>query len=475
MRLPVTAPRSISFTAVREDADSSTEAIGRSAIRKASLRLIPLIALGYGAAYMDRVNISFAALQMNRDLHFSATIYGFGAGLFFLSYAACEVPSNLMLYRFGARRWLARIMVTWGLIATAMLFVRTPQQFYLARFLLGMAEAGYFPGVIFYLTQWFPPELRARTISRFYISLPLSSALMGLIAGMLLNLNGRLGLAGWQWLFLIEGIPPILLGIAFLLLLPDTPADAKWLTEPEQNWILRRVREGVPAAHHSGAIFHALVDPRVWQLGIFDLLMLGTTYGYMFIIPQIIQRSTHLGVTQVGFITAGLGLLGAPAMLLGASYSDRAQRQSRTAKNQANDRYWHIIPSCLLVAAGLAICGLSTAPRVVLPALSLVSIAYYAMQCPFWSLPPSLFTGKSSAAAIATVNTIGITGGFLGPYFMGIAKDLTGDYQRGLTTLALPMLLAAGIMFYLSRTTHRRNAPQLHATMTETRESKPST
>jgi ACS family tartrate transporter-like MFS transporter len=429
-------------------------------MRKATLRLIPLIALGYGAAFIDRVNISFAALQMNRDLNFTATVYGFGAGIFFLSYATCEVPSNLMLYRFGARRWLARIMVTWGLIAGAMLFVRTPWQFYVARFLLGIAEAGYFPGVIFYLTQWFPPELRARAISRFYISLPLGNVFTGLIAGYLLNLNGRLGLAGWQWLFLVEGIPPILLGIAFLLFLPDSPTDARWLTEPERNWILRRAREHASATeHHTGSIVQVLLDSRVWLLGIFDLLMLGTNYGYLFIVPEIVQNSTQNGVTQVGYITAALALLGVPAMLLGASYSDRAQRHS--PKSLANNRYWHIIPSCLLVAAGLTICGLSTAPRVVLPALALVFIAYYAMQATFWSLPPSLFTGKSSAAAIAAVNTIGITGGFFGPYLMGISKDLTGDYQRGLMALSLPMILAAGIMLYLSRSTQRRNAAQL--------------
>src|SRR6202522_2733736 len=188
-----------------ESLTSSDAAIGASAMRKATRRLIPLIAFGYGAAYIDRVNISFASLQMNRDLHFSATIYGFGAGLFFLSYAACEIPSNLLLYRFGARRWLARIMVTWGILAIAMLFVRTPLQFYTVRFFLGMAEAGFFPGVIFYLMQWFPPELRARAISRFYISLPLSSVFMGSIAGALFHLDGLLGLSGWQWLFLVEG------------------------------------------------------------------------------------------------------------------------------------------------------------------------------------------------------------------------------------------------------------------------------
>jgi ACS family tartrate transporter-like MFS transporter len=198
----------------------------QSAYRKASLRIIPLIALGYGAAYIDRANISFAALQMNRDLSFSATVYGFGAGLFFLSYAACEVPSNLLLCRLGARRWLSRIMVSWGVVAMAMVFVRTPTQFYVARFILGVAEAGFFPGVIFYLTQWFPPELRARGITRFYIAWPLSSAVMGALAGALMGLDGRFGLSGWQWLFAVEGFPAVILGVVFFFYLPDGPAAA---------------------------------------------------------------------------------------------------------------------------------------------------------------------------------------------------------------------------------------------------------
>src|ERR1700734_44262 len=206
-------------------------AVGRAALRKAGWRLIPLLALGYCIAHMDRVNISFASLQMNRDLHFSASVYGFGAGLFFVSYAACEVPSNLLLYRVGARWWFARIMLTWGLLAMGMMLVKTPLQFYAMRFLLGMAEAGFFPGVIFYLAQWFPVHMRARAISRFYVSLPLASVLTGAIAGPLLELQGKAGLAGWQWLFLVEGLPAVLLSIVFLVYLPAGPAHAKWLTE----------------------------------------------------------------------------------------------------------------------------------------------------------------------------------------------------------------------------------------------------
>jgi ACS family tartrate transporter-like MFS transporter len=210
--------------------DVSDEQIGRAAISKASWRLLPLMALGYGIAYMDRVNISFASLQMNQDLHFSATVYGLGGGLFFLSYAILEVPSNLLLVRFGARRWLARIMLTWGLLAAGMMFVRTPMQFYVMRFLLGAAEAGFFPGVVFYLMQWFPAAHRGRAISRFYVAFPISSAVMGAIAGSLLKFDGQFGLAGWQWLFLVEGIPAVVLSAVFLALLPNGPTEASWLS-----------------------------------------------------------------------------------------------------------------------------------------------------------------------------------------------------------------------------------------------------
>ncbi len=424
---------------------SSDAAIGASAMRKVTLRLIPLIALGYGAAYMDRVNISFAALQMNRDLHFSATVYGFGAGLFFLSYAACEIPSNLLLYRFGARRWLSRIMVTWGILAMGMLFVRTPFQFYTARFFLGMSEAGFFPGVIFYLMQWFPPELRARAISRFYISLPLSSVFMGLIAGALLNLDGHLGLRGWQWLFLVEGLPAVLLGIAFFLFLPDSPTQAKWLTEDERLWIIRHVTQAPSKATHQGdSVSRALLDPRVWQLGVFMLVMLASLYAYTFIAPDIVQRSTHLSTTLVGFIIAVLSLLGALGMLLNAAHSDRTR-----------ERYWHILPCCLLVSLGFLVCGISTKPLIAVPALGLIILAYNSMQGPLWSLPADFLKGRSAAAGIAAINMIGIMGGFLGPYFIGFAKDLTGDYQSGLRLMAIPMLFGTGIVFYLRRDAQR--------------------
>src|SRR6202522_4055065 len=246
--------------AVHPQIEADLDAIGRSAQRKAGLRLIPVIGIGYGLAYIDRLNLSFASLQMNRDLHFSASVYGFGAGLFFIGYALCEVPSNLLLLRFGAKRWLARIMFTWGLLAAATMFVRTPLEFNIVRFLLGMAEAGFFPGVIYYLTLWFPARMRARAVSRFYIALPLSSVVMGSLAGWLLGLGGKLGLAGWQWLFLVEGMPAVLFSFVILKLLPDGPAKAIWLTSEEKAWLQGQLEIDGKEAHlgHEAGVMQAL-------------------------------------------------------------------------------------------------------------------------------------------------------------------------------------------------------------------------
>ncbi|MBV8632111.1 MAG: MFS transporter [Silvibacterium sp.] len=421
-------------------ADAPMPPIGRTALRKATWRLIPLIALGYGTAYMDRVNISFAALQMNLDLHFTATTYGLGAGLFFLSYSACEVPSNLLLCRFGARRWLSRIMITWGVLAIAMMFVRTPLQFYVVRFLLGMAEAGFFPGVVFYLMQWFPPEMRARAVSRFYISLPLSSVVMGVLAGALLNLNGRLGLAGWQWLFLIEGLPAVLLSVAFWVLLPDGPGDARWLTADERAWVLEQIRVDACSGGHTHDVWRALRDPRVLLLGLINLCMLGYNYAYTFSAPAILIRLTGWSPTKVGFLIAVMNLLAAAGMILNALHSDRSR-----------ERYWHAAIPFAVISVGYLVGGLSVSAWLAVPALGTVVIAHSALQGPLLSIPSMFLKGKGMAAGIAAMNTIGILGGFLGPYWMGVAKDLTGDYLHGLLTLTVPALAAAGMVLWLRR------------------------
>ena len=380
---------------------------------------------------MDRANISFASLQMNQALHFSGAIYGFGAGVFFLSYAVCEVPSNLALYRFGARRWLSRIMLTWGLIAICMLFVRTPWQFYTARFFLGMAEAGFFPGVVFYLMQWFPPQLRARAVSRFYVSLPLSGVFMGAIAGALLNLNGRLGLAGWQWLFLVEGIPPILLSVAFFLLLPDNPAQAPWLTEAERNWFANSVdRTGDHIHHPAEPIRRILIDPRVWQIGIFGFL---SAHLLLRLRPHPSPTCRDLHPLQrhpYRFCNRRHQPARKSPQLPRCQVFPPLTRESATSMSSP----------CILMALGLAAAGsFSNAPGIAIPALCCVSISFNAMQGAWLgNHPRRLPPGRSAAAAIAAVNTLCILGGFVGPYFMGLVRTSPATTSAGSPSSAHP-------------------------------------
>jgi ACS family tartrate transporter-like MFS transporter len=335
-------------------------------------------------------------------------------------------------------------MMTWGVLAAVMMFVKTPLQFYVLRFFLGMAEAGFFPGVIFYLMQWFPPEMRARAVSRFYISLPLSSVVMGMLAGALLGLQGRLGLAGWQWLFLVEGVPAIALGFVFLFYLPDTPAHAAWLTRDEQHWLIARIREDAAAGGHIESFGRGLLDVRVWQLALLSICMLGSIYAYTFSAPAILTKLTGFSVTNVGFLVAGMNLMGAAGMILNAIHSDRV-----------GERYWHVIVPFLVITCGFLVGGLSMQPWIAVPALAAMVISHSSLQGPLLSIPAIFLKGRSAASGIAAMNMIGMLGGFLGPYWMGLARDLTGDYQRGLLTLTLPGLAAAGIMFAMWRSSRR--------------------
>jgi ACS family tartrate transporter-like MFS transporter len=429
-------------TCVKTRSSSVDATIGRSALRKASLRLLPLIFLGYGINYIDRTNISFASLHMNRDLHFSASIYGLGAGLFFLTYAAFELPSNLMLVRFGARRWLARIMFTWGLLAIGMMFVKTPMQFYAMRLLLGAAEAGFAPGVIFYLTLWFPPAMRAHAVSRFFIAAPLSFAVSGVVAGPLLDLQGHLGLAGWQWLFLVEGVPAILLSVIFLAYLPNNPAEARWLTDDERTWIHRQLHSGrTPgAAIQSDELGRAFRDARVWLLGLFNACILCCSFAYTFSAPAIIQKLTGFSITYVGFIVATMSLFNALCVILISMHSDRTR-----------ERFLHLAIPCLLAATGWIVGGFSTAPLLAIPAFWVSQICLLSVQPVMFSLPADFLTARSAAAGIGVICSVGILGAFLGPVWMGRMRDLSGSYQLGIVALAGPSLLASGIIFYLRR------------------------
>jgi len=426
------------------------ERIGESAQRKASWRLIPIIGIGYMLAYMDRINISFASLQMNKDLHFSASVYGFGAGLFFIGYALCEVPSNLLLLRFGARRWLARIMFTWGFLAAAMMFVRTPLEFNVLRLLLGVAEAGFFPGVLYCLMLWFPEKMRARAISRFYIALPLSSVVMGSLAGWLLGLGGKLGLAGWQWLFLVEGLPAVAFSLVILKMLPESPAKAVWLTADEKAWLDSQLKADSAKAHlkHDTGLFRVLFSPKVWMIGFFCFCQLTTSYAYSFSAPAILQATTGWTVSNVGFLVACFGLAGAAGMLLNGAHSDRS-----------GERAFHCIIPCLVMGAGYVVASYAKAPWLVVGSLGICFVSFMSMQGPVLSVPTKFLNGRAAAAGIAALNTITMFSGFVGPYWMGVMKDYTGSYQAGLRGLVLPCLMAAGTMLVLTRSLARRPAP----------------
>jgi ACS family tartrate transporter-like MFS transporter len=428
-------------------ARAEDEAIGRSAQRKAAVHLLPLLAVGYGLSYMDRINISFASLQMNSDLHFSASVYGFGASLFFIGYALCEVPSNLLLLRFGARRWLARIMFTWGLLAAATMFVRTPLEFNVLRILLGMAEAGFYPGVLFYLTLWFPARMRARAVSRFYVSLPLSSVVMGSLAGWLLGLGGKLGLAGWQWLFLVEGLPTAVFSLVILKMLPDGPAKATWLTAEEKAWLEGQLKADGEKAHlgHSAGVARALLEPKVWMIGAYFFFALTTSYAYAFSAPAILQGVTGLSVKNVGFLVACFGLAGAVGMLVNSAHSDRT-----------GERALHCIVPCIVMAAGYLTASYAKEPWLVVTALAACFVAFMSMLGPANALPMQFLAGRAAAAGIAAMNTITMFAGFVGPNWMGMMKDYTGSYAAGLRGLALPCLLAAGTMYALTRSLARR-------------------
>lgn len=424
-------------------------ALGRSAMRKASLRLLPVIGVGYCLAYMDRVNISFARLHMDNDLHFSNTVYGLGAGLFFIGYALCEVPSNLLLLRFGAKRWITRIMLTWGLLAAAMLLVRTPWQFYSVRLLLGIAEAGFFPGVIYYLTLWFPAEMRARAVSRFYIALPLSSTVMGSLAGWLLGLDGRQGLHGWQWLFLVEGLPAALYSLVIWFALPDGPTQASWLNAEEKSWLARALQRDSSRAHlgHGAGAMQALLSGKVWMIGAYFFCTLLCSYAYGFSAPAMYKAATGWSDGKVGYFVAALGVAGAIAMLVNSAHSDRAC-----------ERRLHCMGPCLAMAAAFLVAGAARAPWLVVASLGVGYVCTVAHLGPGLAIPMEFLSGRAAAAGIAAMNSITMFSGFVGPYWMEHTNDLTGNYRMGLLGLVLPSLAAAGILHLLARNLARSRA-----------------
>jgi len=418
----------------------------QSGLRKARWRLLPLLSICYLVAYMDRANISFAAKTMNRDLHFSPQTYGLGAGLFFLSYALLEVPSNRLMLRFGARRWLSRIMLTWGLLAGAMVLVRSVHEFYGARLLLGCAEAGYFPGALYFLSQWFPRATRGRAISLFYISLPMSTIVMGSLAGALLGLDGKLGLKGWQWMFLVEAAPAVVLSVVIWFGLPDNVASARWLSGEERLAITEELERDhmSEGAANEGNIWDALRNRRVWVLGVVYFFELGMVYAITFSLPIILGQSTGWNATWVGYLIAWNGVAGAALMVGGAWMSDRSLQPQR-----------YVVSGFVLIGMGALAAGLHLNGWSGAGALLFMMLSFYSIQGPMLRVMTTIVPGKGAALAIGTANMCGIAGGFFGPYWMGWMREVTGGYAFGIGALCVPMLLAAVLMAWLMRAESR--------------------
>jgi ACS family tartrate transporter-like MFS transporter len=422
------------------------DAIANSAVAKASWRILPLIGLGYLFSYMDRVNISFAAAQMNEDLQFSATVYGLGGGLFFLSYAAFEIPSNLLLVRFGARRWIARIMVTWGLLAAGMMFVRTPMQFYVMRFLLGFAEAGFFPGVIFYLSSWFPSSHRGRVISRFYCVGALTSVVMGLMSAWLLDLDGRWDLRGWQWLFLIQGLPAVLVGVAIFLRLPDTPRSVKWLTPAEKDYLQRELlREAALAGEHATySVFTALRHPLVLQLGGIGFLTIGSYVTFVLSTPALLAGATGLDMRHVGYVVSIGGVLGTLGMLLSGWLSDRR-----------GDRFTYLLGSTVLLAGAYFVFGIATSPVTATVAYLVIAAVWTTVTLSTWMVTTDVLHVRLLAVGSAAINSMSQLGAFIAPYAWGASKDATGTYAVGMLALPIATLIAVAMILILRRQLQR--------------------
>jgi MFS family permease len=429
--------------------------VERETIRAVSIRLLPFLFVLYIFSYLDRTNVSIAALQMNKELNFSPTAYGFGAGIFFLGYALFEVPSNLILTRVGARRWIARIMVTWGLLACAMMLVRTPVQFYVTRFLLGVAEAGFFPGVVYYLGNWFPASHRARALSVFFIAIPLSSVLRGMIGGTLLGLSGVWHLSGWQWLFLVEGLPPVFLGLVVLAYLTERPEEATWLPTHQRDWLSRRLeqeRELAAPAHVSP--LRALGNPLVLILSIPYFAQYTVSLGYQLWGPTLVRDALGTSNSTTSLIIAGIFLYSALIYPLAAMLSDRWDER------------------CAFPALGLAFMCTGCIGMALLPhspfrvaALVLLATGSPTLLGSFWCLPTRFLKGPAAAAGIALIAGVGATGGFVGPYLIGLLKRTSGSDVGAFYGLAALALVGSFVCIGLRRTAVLQPRPRVIAVL----------
>jgi len=410
---------------------------------KVTWRLLPLLFICYVAAYLDRVNVGFAKLQMLNDLKFSETVYGLGAGIFFIGYFIFEVPSNLMMHRFGARKWIARIMISWGFISGCTMFVTTPTSFYILRFFLGVAEAGFFPGIILYLTYWYPAARRSKVTSLFMTGIPMAGVIGGPLSGWILTaFDGVSGLAGWKWLFVLEAIPSILLGLIVLGYLNDKISDATWLS-PEQKALLQRNIEADGAHITDHSAFGAFRNGKVWILAAAYFGFIMGLYGVSFWMPSLIKASGISNAATIGWLVAipyGAAVI---SMIWTSGHSDRT-----------GERRWHIAIPALLGAAGLVASIL--VPQTPLWAIVTLTVATMGIMtglAQFWCLPPAFLGGAAAAAGIALINSIGNLAGFVSPFIVGWIKDFTGSTNNGLLVIAASLVVGSAIVLSMSKKT----------------------
>jgi ACS family tartrate transporter-like MFS transporter len=423
--------------------DTRTESIEAGTIRKVRTRILPFLFLLYVVAYLDRSNIGFAALTMNKELAITSQQFGLVAGIFFFGYFLFEVPSNLLLHRIGARIWIARILITWGIVAMLTGFVHNVHQLYVVRFVLGLAEAGYYPGVVLYLTYWFRQRERAHAIALVLVGIPVTTILGGPVSGLILDHVHWLGVSSWRWLLILEGVPAVVCGVLTYFLLPSRPAEAKFLAQDEKDWIIAELarEHEKKLGEHLISVAKTFTHLRVWHLVWIEFTYLIGLYSLSFWMPQVIKSlSSHYSNTVVGLLAVIPQLVGLASMVLVSRSSDRRLER----------RYHAAIPA-LAGGMGWLLLGTTTSPLVSMLLLSLVAAGVYSMFGPFWSLPSEFLTGYAAASGIAFINSIGNLGGFAGPYAIGLIKDKTGNLHWGLAFVGISMLASALFLILLPK------------------------
>ena len=428
---------------------ADTASLGARTIRKMQWRILPFIFLLYVVAYLDRINIGFAALTMNKDLGITGQQFGLAVGVFFIGYFLFEIPSNLLLHRIGARIWIARILITWGIIATLTGFVHNVHELYGARFLLGLAEAGYYPGVVLYLTYWFRQRDQAVAVAVVLVGVPVTSILGGPISGLILDHAHWLALSSWRWLLILEGIPAVLCGVLAYFVLPSRPSEAKFLTPEEKEWILGELarEEEIKNRKQQISIGETFSHIRVWHLAAIQFTALTGLYSLSFWMPQVVKAlSSHYSNTVVGVLVVIPQLAGLVSMVLVSRSSDRRL-----------ERRYHAGISTLVAGCGWLLLSSSPSPMVAMAAFSLVAMGAYSFFGPFWAMPSEFLCGYAAASGIAMINSIGNLGGFAGPYTIGFIKDRTGSVSWGLAFVGISMCVSAVLLFTLPKKAHAQD------------------